>query len=231
LVEGGFTMEKYKEEFIDFMVDSGALLFGDFMTKSGRKTPYFINIGDFNSGSQLTKLGEFYAQAINQRYGLEFDALFGPAYKGISLAVSTSIAMEKLYGKEVKYCYNCKEDTNNSVSEMLLGAELEDGDKVIVIEDVTTAGTSMKETMPIIKSQGNIEVVGLIVSVDRLEKGYAGKAAFEEIAENYNIEVFSIVTLNEIIERLYNKEHKGKIIIDDKIMSELNNYLDIYGVK
>lgn len=223
-------MEKYKEEFIDFMVDSGALLFGEFMTKSGRKTPYFINIGEFNSGYQLTKLGEYYAQAINQRYGLNFNVLFGPAYKGVSLAVATSIAMEKLYGKEVKYCYNSKENNENDVSEMLLGAELEDGDRVIVIEDVTTAGTSMRETMPILKSQGNIDVVGLIVSVDRLEKGYAGKAAFEEISETYGIEVFSIVTLKEIIERLYNKEHNGKIIIDDKIMSELNNYLDLYGI-
>ena len=210
-------MEKYKGEFIDFMVDSGALLFGEFMTKSGRKTPYFINIGEFNSGFQLTKLGEYYAQAINQRYGLDFNVLFGPAYKGVSLAVATSIAMEKLYGKEVKYCYNSKEDIDNDISGMLLGAELEDGDRVIVIEDVTTAGTSMRETMPILKSQGNIDVVGLIVSVDRLEKGYAGKAAFEEISETYGIEVFSIVTLKEIIERLYNKEHNGKIIIDDKI--------------
>lgn len=223
-------MEKYKGEFIDFMVDSGALLFGEFMTKSGRKTPYFINIGEFNSGFQLTKLGEYYAQAINQRYGLDFNVLFGPAYKGVSLAVATSIAMEKLYGKEVKYCYNSKEDIDNDISGMLLGAELEDGDRVIVIEDVTTAGTSMRETMPILKSQGNIDVVGLIVSVDRLEKGYAGKAAFEEISETYGIEVFSIVTLKEIIERLYNKEHNGKIIIDDKIMSELNDYLDLYGV-
>lgn len=223
-------MEKYKEEFIDFMVDSGALLFGEFMTKSGRKTPYFINIGEFNSGFQLTKLGEYYAQAINQRYGLDFNVLFGPAYKGVSLAVSTSIAMDKLYGKEVKYCYNSKEDNENNISGMLLGAELEDGDRVIVIEDVTTAGTSMRETMPILKSQGNIDVVGLIVSVDRLEKGYAGKAAFEEISETYGIEVFSIVTLKEIIERLYNKEHNGKIIIDDKIMNELNEYLDLYGI-
>lgn len=222
-------MEKYKEEFIDFMVDSGALLFGDFMTKSGRKTPYFINIGAFNSGFQLTRLGEFYAQAINQRYGLNFDALFGPAYKGISLAVSTSIAMEKLYGKEIKYCYNTKENTSDDVSQMLLGAKLEDGDRVIVIEDVTTAGTSIKETMPIIKSQGNIQVVGLIVSVDRSEKGYKGKAAFEEIAETYDMKVFSIVTLQEIIDHLYNKEHNGKVIIDDKIMDDLNNYLSLYG--
>lgn len=224
-------MERYQEEFIDFMVDSGALLFGEFVTKSGRETPYFINIGEFNSGSQLNRLGEYYAQAINHKYGLDFDALFGPAYKGISLAVSTSIAMEKLYGKEVKYCYNTKEATEtDNASEMLLGAELKDGDRVIVIEDVTTAGTSIRETMPIIRSQGNIDVVGLIVSVDRLEKGYEGKAAFDEISETYNIEVFSIVTLHEIIERLYNKEHNGKIIIDDAMMGKLNAYLDLYGI-
>lgn len=223
-------MENYKKEFIEFMVESGALLFGEFITKSGRKTPYFINIGEFDSGARLIKLGEYYAQAIYHEYGLDFDVVFGPAYKGVALATATAIAFDKLYNKQVKYCYNIKEDeVDPDNTTRLMGAPLEEGDRVVLIEDVTTAGTSVNETMPILKKCPGVTIKGLVVSVDRMEKGYANKPAFVEISENYGLDVFAIVTLNDIIEHLYNKELNGKIIIDDSILKQLNDYLAIYG--
>lgn len=223
-------MENYKKQFIDFMVESGALMFGDFITKSGRKTPYFINIGEFDSGSHLKKLGEFYAQAIYNKYGLDFDVIFGPAYKGVALATTTAIAFNSLYNKQVKFCYNIKEnDVDPENTSRLLGSPLEEGDRVIFIEDVTTAGTSVNETMPLLKQINNIQVKGLVVSVDRMEKGYENKPAFEEISANYGIDVFAIVTLKDIIEHLYSKEINGKILLDDLVLNQLKDYLTTYG--
>lgn len=224
-------MEDYKREFIEFMVDCNVLKFGDFVTKSGRKTPFFVNTGFYRTGSQLVKLGEYYAKAIKDKYGLGFDVLFGPAYKGIPLSVAATMGISNLYGTDIKYCSNRKEVKDHGDKGILLGSPISDGDKVVIIEDVTTAGTSINETLPIIKAQGNVNVVGLVVSVDRMERGQGDKSALEEIKETYGIETTAIVTMQEVVEHLYNKEYHGKIIIDDTLKEAIDKYYEQYGVK
>jgi orotate phosphoribosyltransferase len=224
-------MEQYKQEFIEFMVDCNVLKFGDFVTKSGRKTPFFVNTGFYRTGSQLVKLGEYYAKAIQDKYGVDFDVLFGPAYKGIPLTVATTMAISNLYGADIKYCSNRKEVKDHGDTGILLGSPISDGDKVIIIEDVTTAGTSINETLPIIKAQGNVDVAGLVVSVDRMERGQGDKSALDEIKENYGIETTAIVTMAEVVEHLYNREYKGKVIIDDALKAAIDAYYEQYGVK
>ena len=189
-------MQAYKKEFIEFMVDCQVLKFGDFVTKSGRKTPFFVNTGFYRTGAQLRRLGAYYAEAINSAFGLDFDVLFGPAYKGI-----------------------------------LLGSPITDGDRVVIIEDVTTAGTSIEETLPIIKAQGDVNPVGLVVSVDRMERGQGEKSALSEIEEKYGLKTTAIVTMAEVVEHLYNREYKGKVIIDDKLKAAIDAYYEQYGVK
>lgn len=224
-------MEQYKQEFIEFMVDCNVLKFGDFVTKSGRKTPFFVNTGFYRTGSQLVKLGEYYAKAIKEKYGLDFDVLFGPAYKGIPLSVATAMGISNLYDTDIKYCSNRKEVKDHGDTGILLGSPIADGDKVVIIEDVTTAGTSINETLPIIKAQGNVDVVGLVVSVDRMERGQGDKSALDEIKEKYGIETTAIVTMQEVVEHLYNKEYKGKVIIDDTLKEAIDKYYEQYGVK
>ncbi len=224
-------MEQYKKEFIEFMVDCGVLKFGDFVTKSGRKTPFFVNTGFYRTGAQLRKLGEYYAKAINEKYGLDFDILFGPAYKGIPLSVATSMAIDEHYGKEIKYCSNRKEVKDHGDTGILLGSPITDGDKVVIIEDVTTAGTSINETLPIINAQGNVDVVGLVVSVDRCERGQGEKSALSEIEEKFGIKTTAIVTMKEVVEHLYNKPYNGKVFIDDSLKKAIDAYYDQYGVK
>ena len=224
-------MQRYKQEFIEFMVDCNVLKFGDFVTKSGRKTPFFINTGFYRTGSQLKRLGEYYAEAINNKFGLDFDVLFGPAYKGIPLSVTASIAIADKFGKDIKYCSNRKEVKEHGDTGILLGSPISDGDKVVIIEDVTTAGTSIQETLPIIKAQGDVNPIGLVVSVDRMERGQGTKSALTEIEENYGLQTTAIVTMAEVVEHLYNREYKGKIIIDDKLKSAIDAYYVQYGVK
>lgn len=224
-------MEKYKQNFIDFMVECDVLKFGDFITKSGRKTPFFINTAFYKTGGQLRKLGQYYAKAIEQNYGIDFDILFGPAYKGIPLSVTTAIAMNVLFNKEINYCSNRKELKDHGDKGILLGSPLKDGDKIVIIEDVTTAGTSINETLPILKAQANVEIVGLIVSVDRMERGQGTKTALSEIEENYKIKTASIVNMAEVIEHLYNKETNGRIVIDDKLKNSIDEYYKIYGIE
>lgn len=224
-------MEKYKQEFIEFMVDCQVLKFGDFVTKSGRKTPFFVNTGFYRTGSQLKKLGEYYAEAINNKFGLDFDVLFGPAYKGIPLSVTASIAIADKFNKDIKYCSNRKEIKDHGDKGILLGSPISDGDKVVIIEDVTTAGTSIQETLPIIKAQGDITPIGLVVSVDRMERGQGEKSALSEIEEKYGLKTTAIVTMGEVVEHLYNREYKGKVIIDDKLKSAIDAYYEKYGVK
>lgn len=224
-------MEQYKQEFIEFMVDANVLKFGDFVTKSGRKTPFFVNTGFYRTGSQLVKLGEYYAKAIKEKYGLDFDVLFGPAYKGIPLSVATAMGISNLYDKDVNYCSNRKEVKDHGDKGILLGSPIADGNKVLIIEDVTTAGTSINETLPIIKAQGDVDIIGLVVSVDRMERGQGEKSALDEIKEKYGIETTAIVTMAEVVEHLYNKEYKGRVIIDDELKKAIDEYYDIYGVK
>ena len=222
-------MGKYKEEFIEFMIDCEVLKFGDFVTKSGRKTPFFVNTGFYRTGSQLERLGKYYARAIHDAFGLDFDVLFGPAYKGIPLTVTTSVAISSEYGKDVKYCSNRKEVKDHGDKGILLGSPISDGDKVVIIEDVTTAGTSIRETLPIIQAQGKVDVLGLVVSVDRMERGTGEKSALAEIADTFGLKTTAIVTMAEVIEHLYNKPYKGKVIIDDAIKSAIDEYYKQYG--
>lgn len=224
-------MERYKEEFIEFMVDSNVLKFGDFTLKSGRKSPFFMNAGSYVTGAQLKKLGQYYAKAIHEHYGDDFDVLFGPAYKGIPLSVATAVAFDELYGKEIKYCSNRKEIKDHGDTGILLGSPIKDGDKVVIIEDVTTSGKSIEETFPIIQAQGRVEILGLMVSLNRLERGQGEKSALEEIKEKYGFDANAIVTMAEVVEHLYNKPYQGKIYIDDTLKKSLDGYYDQYGIK
>lgn len=224
-------MEQYKKEFIEFMVDSNVLKFGEFTLKSGRKSPFFMNAGSYVTGSQLSKLGEYYAKAIYGHYGKDFDVLFGPAYKGIPLAVATTMAFYNLYGKDIKYCSNRKEVKDHGDTGILLGSPIKDGDKVVIIEDVTTSGKSIEETFPIIAQQGNVEILGLMVSLNRLERGKAQKSALDEIKEIYHFDTNAIVTMAEVVEHLYNKPYNGNIYIDDAMKKAIDLYYEQYGAK
>ncbi len=224
-------MEQYKIDFIHFMIDSEVLIFGDFTTKSGRKTPFFINAGNYRTGDQLDKLGNFYAKAINENFPEDFNILYGPAYKGIPLAVTTVISLNKNQNRNVSFCSNRKEVKDHGDKGILLGSKLKDGDKLLIIEDVTTAGTSIYENMPIIKAQGNVDVIGLIISVDRMEKGMGNKSALIELKEKFGFKPCAIVTMEEVISYLYNKEINGKVIIDNNMKSMIDNYYKQYGAK
>lgn len=224
-------MEQYKKEFIEFMVDSNVLKFGEFTLKSGRKSPFFMNAGAYVTGSQLRKLGEYYAKAIHDNYGTDFEVLFGPAYKGIPLAVATTMAFSSLYGRDIRYCSNRKEAKDHGDVGILLGSDLNDGDRVVIIEDVTTSGKSIEETFPILKAQANVDVVGLMVSLNRQERGKTQKNALAEIREVYGIETGAIVTMEEVVEHLYNRNYNGRVLIDDRMKDAIEAYYAQYGAK
>ena len=226
-------MEDYKREFIDFMVESNVLKFGEFTLKSGRKSPFFMNAGAYVTGYQLKKLGEFYARAIHDNFGDDFDVLFGPAYKGIPLSVVTAIAYHDLYGKEVRYCSDRKEVKDHGADKgNLLGAELHDGDRVVMVEDVTTSGKSIDETYPKVTAAANVEIRGLIVSLNRMEVGKGGvTTAQKEIEARYGFPVASIVSMAEVVEVLHNHEIDGKVVIDDELKARIDAYYEQYGVK
>ncbi len=224
-------MELYKQEFIEFMVESDVLKFGEFTLKSGRKSPFFMNAGAYVTGTQLRRLGEYYARAIHDHYGLDFDILFGPAYKGIPLSVAATMAISELYGKDIRYCSNRKEVKDHGDTGILLGSKLKDGDRVVIIEDVTTSGKSIEETFPIIKAQADVEVKGLMVSLNRMEVGKGGKkCALDEIKDLYGFGASAIVTMDEVVEYLYNRECQGRIIIDDTLKAAIDAYYKQYGV-
>ena len=225
-------MEQYKQEFIEFMVDSQVLKFGDFTLKSGRKSPFFMNAGAYVTGTQLRKLGEYYARAIHDHFGLDFDVLFGPAYKGIPLAVATAMAISELYGKDVRYCSNRKEVKDHGDTGILLGSKLKDGDRVVMIEDVTTSGKSIEETFPILMAQGKVSIKGLMVSLNRMERGlHSDKSALCEIKEKYGIDAKAIVNMDEVVEYLYERPRQGSILIDQKIKESIDTYYEQYGAK
>ena len=228
-------MEQYKKEFIDFMVQCQVLKFGSFTLKSGRKSPFFMNAGAYVTGSQLAKLGEYYAQAIHANFGDDFDVLFGPAYKGIPLAVTTVIAYQKLYGKEIRYCSNRKEVKDHGADKgAILGSELKDGDRVVIIEDVTTSGKSIEETYPKIKAQetvaGGIKIVGEIVSLNRMEKAAdSDKSALDVISEKYGFPAKAIVSMKEVVDALYVPGKDG--VITDDLKKQIDSYYEEWGCK
>ncbi len=225
-------MESYKQEFIDFMVESDVLKFGEFTLKSGRKSPFFMNAGAYENGTQLRRLGEFYAKAIKANFGTDFDVLFGPAYKGIPLAVATAMEISELYGVDVRYCSNRKEIKDHGDAGILLGSPLKDGDRVVIIEDVTTSGKSIEETYPIITAQADVKIVGLMVSLNRMEVGKGGsKCALDEISDLYGFPTGAIVTMEEVVEYLYNQKRAGKVVIDDQIKAAIDAYYEQYGAK
>lgn len=218
-------MEQYKKDFIEFMLESGVLKFGEFTLKSGRKSPFFMNAGGYVTGGQLKKLGEFYARAIANQYGTDFDVLFGPAYKGIPLAVVTAIAFEELYGKEIRYCSDRKEEKDHGADKgSFLGSKLQDGDRVVMIEDVTTSGKSMEETVPKVRGAANVQIVGLMVSLNREEKGKGEQSALQEVSELYGFPTAAIVNMSEVIE--YMKE-TGRL--DEEMQKALADYYAKYG--
>lgn len=224
-------MEQYKEEFIAFMAECGVLKFGEFTLKSGRKSPFFMNAGLYVTGSQLLRLGKYYAQAVHEHYGDDFDVFFGPAYKGIPLSVAAAIAYSELYGKEIRYCSNRKEVKDHGDKGILLGSSLKDGDRVVIIEDVTTSGKSIEETFPIIKAQADVEIKGLVVSLNRMERGLStDKGALEELQDKYGFPANAIVTMEEVVECLYNKECNGRVLIDDNIKNAIDEYYKQYGI-
>ena len=226
-------MEQYKQEFIEFMIDCQALKFGEFTLKSGRKSPFFMNAGAYVTGAQLRKLGEDYAKAIHSTYGDDFDVLFGPAYKGIPISVATAMAYSELYGREVRYCSDRKEEKDHGADKgSFLGSSLKDGDRVVMIEDVTTSGKSMEETVPKVRGAADVEILGLMVSLNRMEVGKGGtKSALEEIEELYGFRANAIVTMADVVEYLYNRPYQGRVIIDDALKAAIDAYYEQYGVK
>jgi orotate phosphoribosyltransferase len=222
-------MLPYKQQFIEFMVRSGVLTFGDFVTKSGRKTPFFINTGNYKTGAQLVKLGQYYAESVVNNLGSQFNVLFGPAYKGIPLAVSTSMILSEKFNQDVAFCFNRKEAKDHGEGGTLIGHKLKNGDKVLIIEDVTTAGTSVRESIPMLKAIADVTIAGLVVSVDRMERGAGTKGALAELKHEFNIPAFSIVSLAEIIEHLHNRNVDGKVVLNDEILERINEYRKLYG--
>jgi orotate phosphoribosyltransferase len=225
-------MEDYKAEFIEFMVSSDVLKFGDFTLKSGRKSPFFMNAGAYVTGEQLHRLGLYYAQAIADNFGLDFDVVFGPAYKGIPLSVVTVMGLKELFDKDARYCSNRKEIKDHGDKGILLGSSLSDGDRVVMVEDVTTSGKSIDETYPLLKSQADVEVKGLMVSLNRMEVGRGGqKCALDEVSDRYGFPTASIVTMRDVTDALYNHEVDGRVVIDDDIKAALDSYYEKYGAR
>lgn len=226
-------MEAYKQEFIEFMIESDVLKFGDFTLKSGRKSPFFMNAGAYVTGEQLHRLGLYYARAIEANFGLDFDVVFGPAYKGIPLAVITTMALHELYGKEVRYCSNRKEVKDHGDAGILLGSGLHDGDRVIIVEDVTTSGKSIEETHPILMEQANVQVAGLMVSLNRMERGRgeSGMSALAEVSERYGFPTAAIVNMAEVTEYLLGREVQGRVVIDEQIKAAIDAYYEVYGAR
>lgn len=216
----------YKESFIKFMVESGVLKFGEFTLKSGRLAPYFINCGNYKTGAQLARLGEFYAECINE-HGLKPDTLFGPAYKGIPLSVAASVALYNKFGVNTNYCFDRKEVKDHGEGGMFVGKTLENGEKVVIIEDVMTSGKALREVMPKLTGAADVKIEGMVITVDRMEKGLTSdKSAVHEVFEEFGVKVFSIVTINDIIQALENDVIPGK-----EYVAKMKEYRKTYGAE
>lgn len=221
----------YKTDFIEFMVRSGVLRFGDFTTKSGRKSPYFVNTGNYRTGAQMSKLGKYYAECLKNNVGEDFDVLFGPAYKGIPLATVTACALYTEYGIDKPYCFNRKEVKDHGEGGSMVGYKPQDGDVIAIVEDVVTAGTAVRESIELFKHVADVKMAYLFVSVDRMERGTKECSTLDELREDYGITVCPIVTVREIISFLHNRPIDGKVYIDDEMKAKMEAYLEQYGAK
>jgi orotate phosphoribosyltransferase len=226
----GTAMEPYQREMIEFMLQSEVLRFGDFTGKSGRKMPYFIDAGRYRSGAQLSRLARFYARAIRTRLDADFDVLFGPAYKGIPLAVATAMALHDDYEQDVGYCFNRKEAKDHGEGGVLVGHKLQDGDRVLIIEDVTTAGTSVRESVPLLRAAAKVELVGLVVAVDRKERGRDQRSALRELRDSYAIKTLAIVTIDDIVQHLREQAATGHTLLTDELQARISEYRAQFGV-
>ena len=224
-------MEQYKKEFIEFMMSADVLRFGDFTTKSGRRTPYFINTGNYKTGAQAAKLGDYYAACIQQNLPDGVDCLFGPAYKGIPLAVSAAASLYRNYGRDLPYCFNRKEAKDHGEGGVMVGCKPQDGDRVVIVEDVVTAGTAVRESIELFQHVADVKMRALIVSVDRMERGTRACSTLDELREDYGIAVYPIVTVREVISFLHNNPIDGKVYIDDEMKAKMEAYLEEYGAK
>ena len=222
-------MQQYKEDFIRFLVKSNALKFGDFTLKSGRKCPYFLNMGSFYRGSQIGTLGMYYAEALNANCK-DFDVIFGPAYKGIPLAVAAATAMFNLFKKDVGYSYNRKEAKEHGEVGSIIGAPITKDTKLVIVDDVMTAGTALRESMDLMQKLGGPKVQGVLIAVDRMERGQGTKSAAQEVKERFGVTVYSICTIAEILEYLHNREIDGVVYIDDAKKAAIDGYRKQYGV-
>ena len=219
----------YKEEFITFMVRSGVLTFGDFTTKSGRKTPYFVNTGNYKTGGQAARLGDYYAACVQDHAPDGVSCLFGPAYKGIPLAVTAAASLYRQYGRDLPYCFNRKEAKDHGEGGSMVGYQPKDGDRLVIIEDVVTAGTAVRETIELFQSVADVKFTALFVSVDRMERGTRECTTLDELRQDYGIRVYPIVTIRDIINCLHNKEVDGRVYIDDAMLGRMEDYLAQYG--
>ncbi len=216
-------MQQYKQDFIRFLVRSGALKFGEFVLKSGRKAPYFLNIGQFNTGKAIAELGYYYAQALNEHVS-DYDIVFGPSYKGIQLAVATAIALHEKCNKDVAYAYNRKEAKDHGEGGILIGASITKESRVVILDDVITAGTALRQVLDVLKRFGPPKIQGVVVAVDRMEKGQGQKSAIQELKEECGIDIYAIVNIEEIIAYLYGREVDGIVYIDDEKMARIKEY-------
>ena len=221
----------YQEEFIRFMVDSGVLTFGDFVTKSGRKTPYFVNTGNYKTGAQAARLGDYYAACIQENMSEGIDALFGPAYKGIPLVTTASASLYRNYGRDLPYCFNRKEVKDHGEGGSMVGYQPKDGDSIAIVEDVVTAGTAVRESIELFRQVAKVDIKALFVSVDRMERGTRDCSTLDELRQDYGIQVFPIVTVREVISFLHNNPVDGKVYIDDEMKTQMESYLEQYGAR
>jgi len=215
----------YKERFIKFMVNSGVLKFGEFKLKSGRISPYFINTGNYKTGSQISKLGEFYAECIKENE-IKADTLYGPAYKGISLAIATSIVLFNRYGLDWNYCFDRKEIKDHGEGGSIVGYQFKNGDRLVIVEDAITSGKALKESMIKIKQIADANVLDMVISVDRMEVGNSNMSAVMEAETEYGIRVHSIVTMNDIIAAIENGVVPGM-----EYLEKMEKYREEYGVR
>ena len=224
-------MNNYKGEFIEFMARSGVLTFGEFKTKSGRLSPYFVNTGNYKTGAQMAKLGEYYAACYMDKITQDIDLLYGPAYKGIPLVVAAATSLYNQHGVDIPFCFNRKEAKTHGEGGVMIGQAPQPGNRLVIIEDVITAGTALRETMDILKeTTGDVTIDSLIIQVDRMERATGELSALQEAKANYGINVHAIVSVQDILAHLYNREIDGKILIDDNMKAKIENYLKEYGV-